>query len=54
MNVVGLQQIKKLWKNIMRKKQLGLGQKEIAGFVALDLADITNQIHALNVKKILL
>jgi hypothetical protein len=35
MNVVELQQIKKLWKNIMKKKQLGLAQKENAGSASL-------------------
>jgi hypothetical protein len=36
MNVVELQQIKKLWKSIMKKKQLGLGLKESVRFVNLD------------------
>jgi hypothetical protein len=35
MNVVELQQIKKLWKSIMRKKQLGLAQKESVNFARL-------------------
>gem|GEM_PF-5293227 len=35
MNAAELQQIKKLWKSIMKKKQLGLVQKENAKYVSL-------------------
>ncbi len=53
MNAAELQQIKKSWKNTMRKKQLGLVQKESAKNVGLGLADIISLQYALNVKKIL-
>ncbi len=53
MNAAELQQKKKAWKNTMRKKQLGLVQKESAKNVGLGLADIISLQYALNVKKIL-
>ncbi len=54
MIAVELQPIKKLWKSIMRKSQLGLGLRDIVKSAPLDLADIINYLYALNVKKITL